>query len=84
MQVLSFFQVQARLEEVIDHVCRHNEPTVITRERGGPVVVISLKEYTGLQETLHLLGSIINGKRLRESLDELRLSKEQALEADSH
>ncbi|QEY74668.1 type II toxin-antitoxin system Phd/YefM family antitoxin [Pseudomonas denitrificans (nom. rej.)] len=72
MQVLTFIQACADLKQIMDDVCRDHEPVAITRQRGEPVVMISLEDYNGMQETLHLLSSAANTKRLRESLDEVR------------
>ncbi|OQR32050.1 hypothetical protein BWR15_19260 [Pseudomonas sp. T] len=56
---------------IMDHVCRTHDPMVIAREGGESVVVLSLQDYSSLQETLYLFSSATNGARLRESLREL-------------
>ena len=80
MQVITFTQARADLKQTMDDVCRDHEPAVITRQRGEPVVMISLEDYNGMQETLYLLSSTANAKRLRESLDEVRAGKAQVKE----
>lgn len=80
MQVLTFTQARAGLKQTMDDVCRDHEPAVITRQRGEPVVMISLEDYNGMQETLYLLSSSANAMRLRESLDEVRAGKVQVKE----
>ena len=75
MQVMSFSQARADLKQTMDDVCRDHEPAVITRQRGEPVVMLSLDDYNGLRETMYLLGSPANAKRLRESIDQLRSGK---------
>lgn len=80
MQVLTFTQARADLKQTMDDVCRDHEPAVITRQRGEPVVMISLKDYNGMQETLYLLSSTANAKRLRESIEEVRAGKAQVKE----
>jgi len=80
MQVLTFTQARAGLKQTMDDVCRDHEPAVITRQRGEPVVMISLEDYNGMQETLYLLSSSANARRLRESLDEVRAGKVQVKE----
>jgi antitoxin YefM len=42
----------------------------VTRQNGGSVVVISLAEYEGLKETLHLLRDPANAERLLRSIKE--------------
>ncbi|WP_325434889.1 type II toxin-antitoxin system Phd/YefM family antitoxin [Pseudomonas nitroreducens] len=80
MQVLTFTQARADLKQTMDDVCRDHEPAVITRQRGEPVVMISLEDYNGMQETLYLLSSTANAKRLRESIEEVRAGKAQVKE----
>ncbi|MDU4250196.1 MULTISPECIES: type II toxin-antitoxin system Phd/YefM family antitoxin [Pseudomonas] len=80
MQVLTFTQARADLKQTMDDVCRDHEPAVITRQRGEPVVMISLEDYNGMQETLYLLSSTANAQRLRESIDEVRAGKAQVKE----
>jgi len=72
MHVLTFSQARADLKQTMDDVCRDHEPAIITRQRGEPVVMISLEDYNGMQETMYLLGSSANAKRLRASVDQLR------------
>lgn len=57
MHVLTFSQARAELKQTMDDVCRDHEPAVITRQRGEPVVMMSLEDYNGMNETIHLLGS---------------------------
>lgn len=72
MQILNFSQARAGLKQAMDDVCRDHEPAVITRQRGEPVVIMSLEDYNGMRETLYLLDSPANAQRLRESIDQLR------------
>ncbi|SEI74099.1 antitoxin YefM [Azotobacter beijerinckii] len=75
MQILNFSQARADLKQTMDDVCRDHEPAVITRQRGEPVVMMSLEDYNGMKETLYLLDSPANAQRLRESIDQLRSGK---------
>jgi antitoxin YefM len=72
MHVLNFSQARADLKQTMDDVCRDHEPAVITRQRGEPVVLLSLQDYNGVMETLFLTKSATNAKRLRESIDQLQ------------
>ena len=72
MHVLTFSQARAELKQTMDDVCRDHEPAVITRQRGEPVVMMSLEDYNGMNETIHLLGSSKNASRLRSSIAQLR------------
>lgn len=72
MHILNFCQACADLKQIMDDVCRDHEPTIITRQRGEPVVMLSLEDYNGINDTLHLLGSSKNASRLRSSIAQLQ------------
>ncbi|MHC2146426.1 type II toxin-antitoxin system Phd/YefM family antitoxin [Pseudomonas sp. 210_17 TE3656] len=72
MHVLTFSQARADLKQTMDDVCRDHEPAIITRQRGEPVVMLSLEDYNGMHETMYLLGSSKNASRLRSSIAQLR------------
>jgi antitoxin YefM len=59
----------------MDNVCVHHEPTVITRQRGEHVVMMSLEDYNSLQETLYLLSTPKNAQRLMESMAQIKAGK---------
>ncbi|KAI3593136.1 YefM protein (antitoxin to YoeB) [Cupriavidus sp. U2] len=75
MNVMTFSEARAGFKQALDSVCKDHEPTVITRQRGEHVVLLSLEDYNSMQETLHLLGSEKNAARLRESIAEFRAGK---------
>jgi antitoxin YefM len=54
----------------MDRVCDDHAPLLVTRQNGPPVVMLSLAEYEGLEETLHLLASPANAERLLHSIAE--------------
>lgn len=72
MHVLTFSQARAELKQTMDDVCRDHEPAIITRQRGEPVVMLSLEDYNGMNETLHLMASSKNASRLRDSIAQLQ------------
>lgn len=55
----------------MDQVCTDNAPIVITRKGKASVVVMSLEEYRGMEETAYLLRSRTNALDLFESIGEL-------------
>ena len=81
MDVLSYSETRARLKEVMDSVVDDHSPVVVTRKRGEAVVMVSLADWRAMEETLHLLKSPENARRLRESMAELEAGggSEQAL-----
>jgi antitoxin YefM len=72
MNVLSYSEVRASFKQVMDDVCVHHEPTVITRQRGEHVVMMSLEDYNSMQETIYLLSSPKNAQRLMESMAQIK------------
>ena len=48
--------------------CDDHVPCMITRQKGQPVVMMSLDDYNSLQETLYLLSTPKNAHRLAESI----------------
>jgi antitoxin YefM len=75
MNILTFSEARAGFKQALDTVCKDHEPTVITRQRGEHVVMISLDDFNSMQETLHLLGSPTNAERLRQSIAEFKAGK---------
>ena len=57
---------------MIDRVLDTHEPTLITSQRSGNVVMISEADFNAMQETLHLLGTPNNANRLRESVARIK------------
>jgi prevent-host-death family protein len=75
MNVLTFSEARANLERAMDDVCRDHEPAVITRQCGEHVVLLSLDDFNSMVETMYLLGSGANAKRLRESIAQHKAGK---------
>ena len=67
MNVITASEARATLKQTMDTVCRDHMPTIVTRQRGEPVIMMSLADYNSMQETLYLLSSENNARRLRES-----------------
>lgn len=68
MSVMSYTEARQNLAAVMDEVCDSRAPLIITRRRARPVVMLSLEEWEGIQETMHLLSNPKNAQRLRESI----------------
>ena len=71
MRTTSYTELRKNLATTLDQVTADREPVIITRDRGKPAAVLmSLEEFASWEETLHLLRSPANARRLQESLDE--------------
>ena len=57
--------------EVVDYVKEHYQEAVITRAEHEPTVVMPLSEYESLRETMYLMSSPANARRLMDSVARL-------------
>ena len=72
MRTVSYTQARNSLKAVLDRVADDADCTVITRRDADDAVVMSLDQYNGLMETLHLLSSPANAVHLQRSLEQYR------------
>jgi antitoxin YefM len=75
METLSISDTRANLKAVVDRVVADKVPIAITRQKGEGVVMVSASEWASIEETLYLLQSPANAKRLLESIAELEAGK---------
>ena len=71
MKSITCTNLRNKLTATIDEVCEEHAPIVITRNNTPSVVLLSLADYTALEETAYLLKSPNNAMRLMESVAEL-------------
>ena len=69
MNVINFSEFRTHLKANLDSVSEDNELVIVNRQKDNNVVLISLKEYNSLQETLHLLSSAKNRERIFAAID---------------
>jgi len=75
MKALTIDETLNDFDQLLDNVCQNQEPIMVTREVGEPVVLLSLREHNSLVETLYLLGNEKNAAWLRESIAQHRSQK---------
>lgn len=68
LDAITYSEARKNLASLMDRVCKTRAVAVITRRKANPVVMMSLDEYSGMQETAHLLRSPANAQRLLESI----------------
>ena len=68
MAHVSYSELRANLAGFMDEVCNTRAPLVVTRQNARSVVMLSEEDYEGLLETVHLLRSPANARRLLESI----------------
>jgi antitoxin YefM len=71
MDVVSYSETRARLKQVMDRVIADHTPVVISRQKAESVVMVSLADWNAMEETLHLLSSEANTRRLRDAVRQL-------------
>jgi len=75
MIVANYSEFRNELKNYLDNVEFNNETLIIKRGSGKGTVLISLDEYNSIMETLHLLSSKKNAKRLFESIEQMKTGK---------
>lgn len=69
MVQVSYTDLRQNLARYLDEAVESRAPILVTRQAGkGNVVILSEAEYEGWQETVHLLRSPANAKRLLQSI----------------
>ncbi len=69
MGQVSYTDLRQNLARYINEAVESRAPILVTRQAGkGNVVILSEAEFEGWQETVHLLRSPANAKRLLQSI----------------
>ncbi len=74
MQAIKYSEFKKKTKVIINKVIKSNNPFVITRKNKN-AVLLSLDEYNSMYETLHLLKSSKNQKRLDQAIKEMKENK---------
>jgi antitoxin YefM len=75
MDAISYSTARANLATTMNRVCEDHEPLIITRNGQPSVVMLSLEDFTALEETSYLLRSPTNAKRLMTAIEQLTAGK---------
>lgn len=70
MDVLNYTEFRKNLAKSLDRVSDDAEIVVVSRSKNKNVVVMGLNEYNSIQETLHLMSTTANRRRLEEAIQE--------------
>ena len=71
MKTMSYTESRARYAEVLDGVANDREEVIITRAGHEPVVIVSLEDYESLRETVYVMRSPANARRLIDAMERL-------------
>ena len=77
MKVVNFSDARNRLKSILDQVVSDADYTIISRRDAEDAVVMSLDQFNGLMETVHLLKSPANAAHLNKSIKQYRAGKVQ-------
>ena len=75
MKAMTYTAARQNLAKTMEEVCKDHAPVIITRKKNDSVVIMSLEDYTALEETAYLLRSPKNTRRLIESIVQLEDGK---------
>lgn len=75
MKVINFSEARNHLKSVLDQVVDDADYTIISRRDSEDAVVMSLEQFNGLMETVHLLKSPANAIHLEKSIEQYRTGK---------
>lgn len=71
MDVVNYSAARQNLASLMDKVTQDRTPVIVTRQGAEDVVLMSMSEFAGWQETVHLLSSPRNAEHLRHSIEQL-------------
>lgn len=71
MDVVNYSTARQNLASLMEKVTQDRTPVIVTRQGAEDVVLMSMSEFEGWQETVHLLGSPRNAEHLRRSIEQL-------------
>jgi antitoxin YefM len=71
MQTLNFSHTRQNLASTFDFVVNSCMPVTVTRQNKEPVVIISMKDYRAMEETIYLMQSQANATRLNRAINQL-------------
>jgi antitoxin YefM len=72
MRAISVTDFRKNIASMMDDVADDHVPLIVTRSGKDNVVVVSQRDWDGMQETLYLMSSPANARELLASIAELR------------
>lgn len=75
MDVVNYSAARQNLAGLMDKVTQDRTPVVVTRQGAEDVILMSMSEFKGWQETVHLLSSPANAEHLRRSMEQLNAGR---------
>ena len=72
MRVINFSEARNNFKSVLDQVSDDADYTIISRRDSDDAVVMSIDQFNGLMETVHLLSSPANVRHLEKSINQYK------------
>lgn len=70
MKAISYSEARNNLKTYLDYIDENRDIVTVVRQNGGNVVMMSEDDYNSINETLYLLSSSNNRKRLLASIND--------------
>jgi antitoxin YefM len=71
MRTISYTTLRNNLSKAIDQVNEDRAPLLVTRQNGEPAVLLSLADFNAFSETVYLMRSPANAKRLLKAANDV-------------
>jgi antitoxin YefM len=68
-KIIPYSVARQNLASVMDEACSSRAPITVTRRGSQPVVIMSLEEYSAMDETMYLTRNPANVAHLRRGMD---------------
>lgn len=75
MKTVSYTKARSQLAQTMHDVCADHAPIIVTRQNHEDVVMMSLDDFNAWQETIYLLSSPENARRLTQSIAQGKAGK---------
>jgi antitoxin YefM len=82
MEAINITELRKKMKTTLDSVVDDSKEIIIHRPNREDVVLVSLNEYNSLKETLYLLSSEKNRKRLFEGIEQVNNGKTTTIDID--
>ncbi len=71
MKAVNYSELRQNLKSNLDAVSDNNDLLIVHRPKGKSIVMMSLDEYSSIEETLHLMRSKENRQRLESAIENI-------------
>jgi len=82
MEAINITELRKNIKRTLDSIINDSKEIIIHRPSQEDVVLVSLSEYNSLKETLFLLSSEKNRKRLEQGVEQVNKKQTTAITID--